>query len=126
MKYHLHKALAAALAALSVAAFAQGFPTEFPEGVEAVVGEQLVQRIQGKAFLGKRADGSRVRYEFKSGSNAFYNSGQNNVSGPWRVAESKICIDAPRMGGCDEARIKGETLFVKRSSTGEVVQYAPD
>jgi len=109
---------------------AQAFPTEFPAEAKALEPDVLKQRIAGKVFNVKAADGAEYRVEFKD-THAYLNiymAGGRTVSdnGPWKAEGSSICIEFQRVkSGCSEYRLVGNTLYSKRASNGEVVVMEP-
>jgi hypothetical protein len=90
--------------------------------------EALHQRVSGKVFTGRPADGVTWRLEYKTNGHAFLDTSNGfRDTGKWRVEGSKFCADWQRAsGGCSEARVKGNIVYVKRISNGEVVPLSPD
>ena len=106
----------------TVSAIAQtAIPTEFPADAVPVPAPVLTERLSGKVFVAKMADGTDWRYQFQGGF-LFFNIGNGySDSGPWRIEGSSLCL-APKKTApsCSEMRSKGELLFIKRASNGEV------
>ena len=98
-------------------------PTEFPADALRVNAETLRARLSGKVFRVKPADGSSWRIEYKANGYAFIDiSNGFRDTGSWHVEDGKLCSDWHRAnGGCSEARLKGESIYIKRVSNGEVI-----
>ena len=109
-------------APLSVAA-QNSIPTEFPVDAIALAPASLTERISGKVFQVKPANGPTWRLEYKASGYAFLNTSSGfSDSGKWRVEGTQLCADWQRtQSSCSEVRLKDETVYVKRSSNGEVV-----
>lgn len=109
-------------APLSVAA-QSSLPTEFPVDAIALPAVSLSERISGKVFTVKPADGTSWRLEYKANGYAFIDTSSGfRDSGKWRVDGTRLCADWQRApSGCSEARLKDETVYIKRVSNGEVV-----
>ena len=99
-------------------------PTEFPKDAVAVAPEAIKDRLSGKVFKMKISTGDDWRLEFKSNGYFFFNAGRGySDSGKWRVDGSKWCADLQKTGdACSELWERGEDLFYKRASNGEVIQ----
>lgn len=96
-------------------------PTEFPPDAQPFSSGALKERMAGKTFTFVPVAGDPVRIQYQE-SYAYFNVGRASDSGKWRVEGSSICYEwrnFPR--GCSEHRKVGELVYVKRSSTGEVV-----
>ena len=109
---------------LPLASLAQtALPTEFPADALSANADALRARISGKVFRVKPADGSSWRIEYKANGYAFIDTSNGfRDTGTWHVEDGKLCSDWRRAnGGCSEARIKGEAIFLKRISNGEVI-----
>lgn len=98
-------------------------PTEFPADALSANADALGERISGKVFRVKPADGSSWRIEYKANGYAFIDTSNGfRDTGTWHVEDGKLCSDWHRAnGGCSEARIKGESIYLKRISNGEVI-----
>ena len=111
------------LAFIPVIACAQpAIPTEFPPDAVPFAPDALKERMAGKTFTFEPLVGNPVRIQYQE-SYAYFNAGRASDSGKWRVEGSSICYDwrnFPR--GCSEHRQVGDLVYVKRSSTGEVVE----
>ena len=98
-------------------------PTEFPAEAEAVTADALRDRIAGKVYDVKTFDGATWRLQYKPNGYAFIDTSKGlRDSGKWRIEGSKLCSEWQRTpSGCSEARVKGNTVYVKRVANGEVV-----
>lgn len=114
----------------SSSALAQAFPTEFPAGTTALESQALKQRLVGKAFKVKPAEGAPFRIAYREGYvdlNIYAPGGTLNDSGTWKVEGSSVCIEWQRFkSGCSEYRLLGETLYTRRVTNNEVVPVQPD
>ncbi len=110
------------VAPLSVAA-QNSIPTEFPVDAVALAPASLTERISGKVFKVKPANGQTWRLEYKASGYAFLNTSSGfSDSGKWRVEGSQVCADWQRSpSSCSEVRLKDDTVYVKRVSNGEVI-----
>lgn len=99
-----------------------GFPTE----ARPLSAEALQQRLAGKVFGVKPATGSPWRLQFQTSGYYFIDAGNFRDKGNWRVEQSRLCT-APqtRPAGCNDMRLIGETLVMKRDS-GEIVKFEPN
>jgi len=102
-------------------------PTEFPSDAVPIAGDALGSRVSGRVFTFKSADGSSFRLEYTSDGYSFIDTSRGfRDTGKWRVEGNTLCIDWRKAtGGCSEARLKGEALYIKRTSNGEVVELVP-
>ena len=98
-------------------------PTEFPDDVAPLSADALRDRLAGKVFGAKMADGGNWRYEFKSNGYFYLDaSGGYRDTGKWRTEDGKVCTEMQKTGAsCSEVRAKGDVLHLKRASNGEVV-----
>ena len=111
-------------------AIAQGaLTTEFPAGAVALDSAALKERMTGKTFAAKGADGVEFVVQYQQTHahlNVYLPRGTISDSAPWRVEGSAICIDFLKVrGGCSEFRLVGDVLYTKRASNGEVVVMHP-
>ena len=109
---------------LPLASLAQtAMPTEFPADALSANADDLRARISGKIFRVKPADGSSWRIEYKANGYAFIDTSNGfRDTGTWRVEDGKLCSDWHKVnGGCSEVRIRGESIYLKRVSNGEVI-----
>ena len=121
--------LATLLIALPLCAWAQvSLPTEFPAEAVAPSAEALQQVVSGKKFRARLSDGTLWRLDYKSSGYAFIDTSRGfRDTGRWRVEGSQLCVEWQRVtGGCNEMRLKGGAMYVKRTSNGEVVALEPD
>lgn len=113
------------LAAASLPVGAQTpLPTEFPEGSQPFTAEALRERLTGKVFKVKPADGNEWRLDYQANGYVYLDTSRGGRdSGTWRVDGTQLCTEWKRSnaGGCNEARSKDGALYVKRSVNGEVI-----
>jgi hypothetical protein len=95
----------------------------FPPDAQPVAPEVLKERLTGKSFFYRTASGGEVRLQFKSDF-VYVNAGPTNDSGRWRAEGSQMCIEWNRIpnSGCSEARMLGNTVYLTRVATAEVIQ----
>jgi hypothetical protein len=99
-------------------------PIDFPDGAQAPNAAQLAEQLGGKLYTAKLFDGVTWRMEYQASGYVFVNlSTGPRDSGTWRTEDGRVCIEfrGPFPSGCTEYRLSGNTLYLKRSSTGEVV-----
>lgn len=109
---------------MPIAVVAQtSLPTEFPTDSVTLAPEVLTQRLVGKVFKVKPADGTTWRLEYKDSGYAFLDTSRGyRDTGKWRVEGTQLCADWQRSpSGCSETRAKGDVIYLKRISNGEVV-----
>ncbi|WP_157991504.1 hypothetical protein [Caldimonas tepidiphila] len=119
--------LLAALAVACTAAAAQtSAPAGFPEDSAPPAAAELRERLGGKVFNVKLADGASWRLEYKSNGYFFINTSRGfNDSGEWKVEDGRLCNKGRRIGEtCHDVRVKGSELYMKRDN-GEIVQFVP-
>jgi hypothetical protein len=98
------------------------FPTEFPADAQILPPQELQQRLDGKVYTARLMDGTGWRLDYR-GQYLFANvSTGASDKGKWRVEGSQMCTEYARFpSGCVEMRASANRLYLKRSSTGEVV-----
>ena len=124
----LHRALLG-LSLLACGVQAQPvMPTEFPDGAVPMAPEDLSARIGGKVHRIKFFDGSAARIDYKTNGYVFLDMSSGfRDSGNWRVDGTKLCTEWRQVkSSCSEARLKDETVYVKRVVNGEIVSLASD
>jgi hypothetical protein len=101
---------------------AAALPT-FPPDAQPVAPEVLREKLTGKSFSYRMANGGEVRLQFKSDF-VYVNAGPTNDSGRWRIEGSQMCIEWNRIpnSGCSEARMLGMTVYLTRVTNGEVIK----
>lgn len=120
------KSLIAVLMVMSAsAAMAQtAGSTTFPEDSTQASASDIQQRLTGKTFDIKLADGSSWHVEYTS-ANAYdfhTNSGFSD-HGEWKAEDGKVCSKGQKIPySCNEVRMKGDAIFLKRDN-GEVIQF---
>ncbi|MDQ2736175.1 MAG: hypothetical protein M3Y55_14575 [Pseudomonadota bacterium] len=99
--------------------------TDFPDDATPSSADALRARISGKVFHVALADGSSWRIAYKANGYAFLDvSGGFRDTGTWRVEDGRLCSEWRKAtGGCGEARLKGDSFYLKRTSNGEVVLF---
>ena len=97
-------------------------PTEFPVDALILPPQELQQRLQGKVYTAKLADGTGWRVDYR-GEYVYVNlSTGPSDKGRWRVEGNLVCTEYDRFpSSCAEMRASATRLYVKRSNTGEVV-----
>lgn len=98
-------------------------PTEFPADAQVLTAQALKERLASHAFKATLHDQTGWRLMFK-GDYIYANiSTGAHDSGTWRTEGSKLCVEYQRFpNGCSEMRGSDSELFLKRTSTGEVVR----
>jgi hypothetical protein len=98
------------------------FPTEFPADAQILPPQELQQRLDGRVYTARLMDGTGWRLDYR-GQYLFVNvSTGASDKGKWRVEGSQMCTEYARFpSGCVEMRASANRVYLKRSSTGEVV-----
>ena len=107
--------------------FAQsGPPTEFPSDAAPVAPALLREQMAGKVYKGTPADGISWRIDYKANGYAFLDTSRGfRDTGKWRVEGTTRVLRRQRAtSNCSEARVRGNTVFIKRAS-GEIVALQP-
>ncbi|HEX6363023.1 MAG TPA: hypothetical protein VFZ93_08705 [Albitalea sp.] len=119
--------LAALAAAPAMAQQPDGARTEFPADAQPVPAETLRARLAGKVFAAQLADGTGWRLDYKSNGFVFVDTTKGfRDTGRWRTEDGKVCTEFKvATSGCADMREQGERLFLKRATTGEVVELVP-
>jgi len=102
-------------------------PAEFPSDAAPVAPEVLREQMGGKVYKATPADGPSWRLEYKANGYVFLDTSTGfRDSGKWRIEGTKLCAEWQRVSSsCAEARVRGGTVFVKRTS-GEILALQPD
>lgn len=99
-------------------------PVDFPAGAQAPNAAQLAERLGGQVFTAKLANGVTWRMDYKSSGYLFFDvsTGQRDTA-KWRTEDGRLCLEfrGAFPSGCTEFRTSDDRLYLKRSSTGEVV-----
>jgi hypothetical protein len=89
--------------------------------------EALQQRLSGRAFNMHTSEG-QIRLQFKADGYAFLNASNGyKDSGRWRLEGSRMCLEWRKSpSGCTDARLKGESIYIKRFANGEISALVPE
>ncbi len=100
------------------------FPIDFPEGAQPPSAAQLAEQLGGQVFTAKLSDGVTWRMDYKTSGYLLFNiNTDQRDNGTWHTEDGRVWME---FGGwfptsCIEFRMSGNTLYLRRSSTGEVV-----
>lgn len=101
--------------------------TEFPPGARAPTAAEIVSLLRGKSFTVANPNGSSTRVDHAaddSGGLTAYFAGRTD-SGTWRAEDGRICFQFQVLpSNCNEVRLLGSELYMKRSN-GDVVRVTP-
>lgn len=114
----------AIIAALCCTAAHSQAPTDFPAGAQPPTASQLAERLGGQVYTAKLGNGVTWRMDYKSSGYMFFDiSPGGRDTAKWRTEDGKACFEfrGAFPSGCTEFRVSGDTLYLKRGSTGEVV-----
>ncbi len=103
---------------------AQGaLPTEFPPDATALSGDALGERVKGKVFNAKPVQGPSWKLEYRANGYVFLETSSGyRDTGTWSIDGEKLCGHWQKLGSsCSLARVKGDVVYIKRVSNGEVV-----
>jgi hypothetical protein len=112
--------------ATPAAPIAPGAAGEFPADLPKLSADALKQKVSGKTFAVKLANGTSWKLEYKSNGYYFVNTSTGfNGSGAWQVTEGQLC-GQPRGEPmtCNDVRERADGLVLKRQS-GEVIVLVP-
>ena len=128
MMAHFQKLMVAALCSLALASHAQtpasAATQTYPPDAQTPDAQQLTAHLHGKVFTGQVANGTGWRLEFQPSGYLFMDiSNGARDNGPWSTEGGQLCVQYKGRfpSGCSEVRIAPQTLYFKRSSTGEIV-----
>ena len=112
--------------AMSWPAQAQSTDTDFPAGATALSGAQIKERLEGKVFDVKLANGVTWRLEYNARGHFFVDVSTGFRSkGEWSAEDGRLCGQlAGRDRSCNEMRLHQDLLHLKRDS-GEIVRLVP-
>ena len=114
------------LVAVSLPSRAQTAPQaqEFPAGAAELSAAQIRERLQGKVFDVKLADGLSWRLEYNARGHFFVDvSNGFRGKGEWTAEDGRLCGQlAGRNRSCNEMRLHQDRLHLKRDS-GEIIQF---
>ena len=100
---------------------------DFPPGARAPAATEAASLLRGKSFTLANPNGSSTRVDHAadaSGGVAIYFSGRSD-SGTWRAEDGRICFQFQVLpSNCNEVRLLGSELYMKRSN-GDVVRVTP-
>lgn len=119
----MRPALAFALATACCGTLAQ----DFPVGAAAPAAPDLQQRLAGRVYDVKLANGSGWRLEYQANGYVFLNTSQGySDSGKWRVEDGKLCHELRKSNpSCSEVRALSPASFLLRRDSGEIVEFVP-
>lgn len=106
-------------------AYAQApMPTEFPPDAAPIGADALRERLSGKVFRARIANGDVWRLQYNANGYFFMNTERGfNDDGKWRTEGGSFCTELKKVApSCAETRIKGDSIYFKRTSNGEVVE----
>ncbi len=97
---------------------------DFLPDAKILSAEALQQRLTGNTFHVERADGNHWRLQYQGSGYYFINTSRGyNDSGKWRVEGSKVCTEPQKTAAsCNETRLLGESLYIKREVNGEIIK----
>ena len=101
--------------------------SDFPSASAAISGENLRRAFADKAYTVRLADGSTWKLQYKANGYFFVNTSVGfNGSGTWKVQDDKVCTDGRGMTpACVVVHQQGDSLFMKRSVSGEIIELRP-
>ncbi|MBB1599684.1 hypothetical protein A9977_06485 [Variovorax sp. UMC13] len=101
-------------------------PKEFPTDATPLTAETL-KGLEGKKFVGKRADGKSLTLDFgaDSGYRIAMQGEAGMLDGKVRLEGDKLCQDMRKTieSSCNDVRVKDNMLFYKRNVNGEVIAF---
>ena len=109
--------------AAQVQAQTPAFPTDFPRDAKTPDAKALDELVRGNVFVIKTSAGTCWRLQFQSSGYLFTNGSTGaRDSGKWRTEDGRICVEyvGPFPSGCSEIRIRGNAIYFKGLTTGEI------
>ena len=112
--------------AMLVPVHAQSAAEDFPAGATALSAAQIKERLDGKVFGVKLANGMTWRLDYNARGHFFVDvSSGFRSKGEWSAEDGKLCAQlAGRERSCNEMRLHQDLLHLKRDN-GEIVQLVP-
>lgn len=100
---------------------------DFPADATVPPAQTLATALSEQVFRARFADGQQLRYQFKGGFLYVDTSRGGRDTGRWQVQDGQLCVEFRQFpSGCAEVRQNGEGLWLRRTSTGEVIRLARD
>lgn len=101
--------------------------SDFPADSVAIKGDEVKRALSDKRFTVELADRSSWKLEYKANGYFFVNTSAGfNGSGTWKIQDDKVCTDGKGMNAsCGVVYQRGDSLFMKRSATGEIIELRP-
>lgn len=100
----------------------------FPVDATSPSAADLRERLAGKVFNVKNADGSSFRIDFRSNGYYFFDTSTGfRGAGEWRAEDGRMCSKTQgrdRDFICNDARVSADLVHVRRTS-GELIRYEP-
>lgn len=100
----------------------------FPPDASTPSATELRERLAGKVFGVKNADGSTFRIDFRSNGHFFFDTSAGfRGAGEWRSEDGRMCSKLQgrdRDFICNDARVVADVVHVRRTS-GEIIRYEP-
>lgn len=102
-------------------------PAEFAAGAVPISGDVLRQAFSDRKYMVSLADGSSWKLEYKANGYFFVNTSTGfNGSGTWKLDAGKLCTSGKDIpSSCGFVQQRGDSLFMKRSSNGEIIEFRP-
>lgn len=129
-QHHSRSALAFALCLTGwVAAYAQpAAPVQdFPADATVPTIQALESALSEQVFRARFADGQQLRYQFKGGFLYIDTSRGGRDTGRWQPRKGQLCFEFRQFpSGCADVRQNGEGIWLRRTSTGEVIRLMRD
>ncbi len=96
----------------------------FPEGSTTPAASDIQQRLAGKAFDIKLADGTQWHVQYGNGGDYDFKSSQGFADhGDWKAEDGKVCSKGSKIPySCNDVRVKGDELYLRRDN-GEIIQF---
>ena len=99
--------------------------SDFPADSTPIAGDGLRRALSDKRFTVDLADRSTWKLEYKANGYFFVNTSTGfNGSGTWKIQDDKLCTDGKGMNAsCGVVYQRGDSLFMKRSVNGEIIEF---
>lgn len=101
----------------------------WPEDAQPVSADALRQALDGRTFRARLPNGSGWRLQYQ-GEYVFVDlSSGARDKGRWKTADGQLCVtyESRFPSGCSDMRAgPGGVIYLRRSSTGEIVPLRPE
>lgn len=100
---------------------------DFPADALPPSAQALESALSERVFRARFADNQQLRYQFKGGYLYVDTSRGGRDTGRWQARDGQLCVEFRQFpSGCAEMRQTRDGLWIRRTSTGEIVRLVQD